>query len=161
MAESRVISVPTPLTEFYQVRVVESQELVSCERSELMDPDQTLGVDSAHLPSGLDSDDDEDPFSPTLPDWMRVGGKVTLLVNEKMYKGKLDLDDDKDWIFTVRGRSGQVPGVPSWHLLETSQNTVRSPSLPSALVRQLPRSPPRHGLQAMQTQPVHLHRRPS
>ena len=84
MAESRVVSVPTPLTEFYQVRVVESQELVSCERSELMDPDQTLGVDSAHLPSGLDSDDDEDPFSPTLPGWMQVGGKVTLLVNEKM-----------------------------------------------------------------------------
>jgi hypothetical protein len=39
---------------------------------------------------------------------MRVGGKVSLLVNEKMYKGKLDLDEDNDWIFTVRGRSGQV-----------------------------------------------------
>ena len=32
---------------------------------------------------------------------MRVGGKVTFLVNEKIYKGKLDLDEDKDWIFTV------------------------------------------------------------
>ena len=71
MAESRVVSVPTPpLTEFYQMRVVESQELVSCKRSELIDPDQTLGVllDSAHLPSRVDSDDDKDPFSPTLPD---------------------------------------------------------------------------------------------
>jgi hypothetical protein len=57
---------------------------------------------------GLDAKDNEDPFSPTPPDWMRVGGKVSLLVNEKMYKGKLDLDEDNDWIFTVRGRSGQV-----------------------------------------------------
>lgn len=87
-----------------------------------MDPDQTLGVDSAHLPLELDSDSNEDPFSPTLPDWMRVGGKVTLLVNEKMYKGKLDLDEDKDCIFTVRGHSGQVVlehgiyNLPySWH----------------------------------------------
>jgi hypothetical protein len=108
VAESRVMSVPTPLTEFYQVRVLESLEMVSCERSKLMDPEQTVGVDTAHLPSGLDAKDDEDPFSPTLPDWMRVGGKVSLLVNEKMHIGKLDLNDDNDWIFTVRGRSGQV-----------------------------------------------------
>ena len=108
MAEARVISVPTPVTDFYQVRVVENQEMVSCERTELMDPDQTLGVDTAHLPSGLDSDDEEDPFSPTLPDWMRVGGKVTMLVNEKRYKGTLDLDEDNDWVFTVRNRTGQI-----------------------------------------------------
>ena len=50
MAEARVISVPTPVTDFYQIRVVESQEMVSCERTELMDPDQTLGFDTAHLP---------------------------------------------------------------------------------------------------------------
>ena len=72
MAEARVISIPTLLTDFYQVRVIEIQEMVSCERAELMDPGQTLGVDTAHLPSGFDSDDDEDPFSPTLLDWMRV-----------------------------------------------------------------------------------------
>ena len=57
-----------------------------------MDPDQTLGVDTVHLPSGLDSDYDKDPFSPTLPDWMRVGGKVSMLVNEKRNKDTLDLD---------------------------------------------------------------------
>ena len=70
MAEARVISVPTPVTDFYQIRVVESQEMVSCKRTELIYPDQTLGVDTAHLPSGLDSDDEEDPFSLTLPDWI-------------------------------------------------------------------------------------------
>ena len=58
MTEARVISVPTPLTDFYQVRVVENQEMVSCKRKELMDQDQTLGVDTAHLHSGVDSDDD-------------------------------------------------------------------------------------------------------
>jgi hypothetical protein len=36
------------------------------------------------------------------------GGKVTLFVNEKMYQGRLDLDEDSDWIFTIRGQSGQV-----------------------------------------------------
>ena len=71
-------------------------------------PRPTLGVDTAHLPSGLDSDDDEDPFSPTLPDWMIVGGKVSMLVNEKRYKGTLDLDEDNDWVFTVRNRAGQI-----------------------------------------------------
>ena len=42
VAEAHVISIPTPVTDFYQIRVVESQEMVSCERTELMDPDQTL-----------------------------------------------------------------------------------------------------------------------
>jgi hypothetical protein len=47
MAEGRVISVPTPIDEFYQVRTIENQEMVvSCERMELMYPDQNLGVDS-------------------------------------------------------------------------------------------------------------------
>jgi hypothetical protein len=108
MAKSQVVSVPTPLTEFYQARAVESPEMTSCKLSKLMDPNQTLGVDSAHLPLELDADDDEDPFLPALPDWMRVGGKVSLLVNKKMYKGKSDLDKDNDWMFTVRGRNGQV-----------------------------------------------------
>jgi hypothetical protein len=71
-----------------------------------MDPDKTVGVDPFHLPSGLDADDD--PFSPTLPDWMRVGGKVTLLTNDKFYKGKLALDEDNDWTFQVPGKGGQV-----------------------------------------------------
>jgi hypothetical protein len=108
MAQGHIISVPTPINAFYQVRIVESQEVITCERSDLMDPDEPLGGDSFHLPSGLDADDGSDPFSPTLPEWMRVGGKVTLLVNEKLYKGKLDLDTDNDWVFTVRGRDGQV-----------------------------------------------------
>jgi hypothetical protein len=118
LAKSQVVSVPTPLTEFYQVQVVKSQEMVWCERSELMDPDHTVGMDSTHLPLGLDAEDDEDPFSPALPDWMRVGGKVSLLVNEKMCKGKSDLDKGNNWIFTpVRGRSGQVTsGAQAWCL---------------------------------------------
>ena len=75
---------------------------------ELMDPDQSVEADAAHFPLGLDTDDNEDPFSPALPDWMRVGGKVSLLANDKMCKGKLDLDEDNGWIFAVGGRSGQV-----------------------------------------------------
>lgn len=75
---------------------------------ELIDPDQTVGVDPFHLPSGLDSKDDDDPFSPTLPKWMRVGGKVSLLANDKIYKGRLDLNNDNDWVFTICGRGGQV-----------------------------------------------------
>ena len=118
MAEARVISVPTPVTDFYQVRAVESQEMVSCERTELMDPDQTLGVEIAHLPSGLDSDDEEDPFSPTLPDWMRVGGKVTMLVNEKRYKGTLDLDEDNDWVLTHQRTRYSIGDLKSCASLE-------------------------------------------
>jgi hypothetical protein len=38
-----------------------------------------------------------------LPEWMQVGGEVTLLANDKLYKGKLNLDDNNYWIFTVRG----------------------------------------------------------
>jgi hypothetical protein len=108
MAEGRVISVQSPISEFYQVRTVENQKMVSCDRTELADPDQTVGVDPFHLPSGLDANDDGDMFSPILPEWMRVGGKVTLLANDKQYKGKIDLDDDNDWIFTVRGQGGQI-----------------------------------------------------
>jgi hypothetical protein len=96
MAEGRGISVPSPISEFYQVHIVENQEMVSCDRTELADPDQTVGVDPFHLPSGLDASDDGDPFSPILPEWMRVGGKATLLANDKLYKGKLDLDNDND-----------------------------------------------------------------
>ena len=39
---------------------------------------------------------------------MRVGRKVTMLVNEKRYKGTLDLDEDNDWVFTVKNRTGQI-----------------------------------------------------
>jgi hypothetical protein len=43
VAESQVVSIPTPLTKLCQARVVESQEMASCERSKFKDPDQTLG----------------------------------------------------------------------------------------------------------------------
>ena len=64
-----------------------------------------------HGPPSLrpqDFNNDKDPFSPTLPDWMRVRGKVSMLVNEKLYKGTLDLNKDNDWVFTVRNRTCQI-----------------------------------------------------
>lgn len=39
---------------------------------------------------------------------MQVGGQVTLLANDKMYKERLDLDDNNDLVFTVCSRGGQV-----------------------------------------------------
>jgi hypothetical protein len=81
--------------------------MVARSRAELLDPDEILEEsDPFHLPSGLEEADD--PFSPSLPDWMRVGGKLTLYVNDKMYKGNLALDKDNDWVFTVQGRGGQI-----------------------------------------------------
>jgi hypothetical protein len=49
--------------------------MMSCERTELMDPEETVGIDPWHLPSALDSDAPDDPFFPMLPEWMCVGGK--------------------------------------------------------------------------------------
>jgi hypothetical protein len=108
MTPGQVVSIPTNINEFYQIRLTESQELVTCDKMDILDPDSAIGPDDHfHLPSGTGPKDD-DPFSPTNPEWMRIGGKVSLLVNDKVYKGKLDLDDDNDWVFTVRGRDGQV-----------------------------------------------------
>jgi hypothetical protein len=109
MASGQVVGIPTPINEFYQVQLTESQELVTCNQTNiLVDPDTAIGTDNHfHLPSGMGPSDD-DPFSPTNPEWMWIGGKIFLFVNNKIYKGKLDLDDDHNWIFTVRGRDGKI-----------------------------------------------------
>jgi hypothetical protein len=39
---------------------------------------------------------------------MKIGTKLTLLIKDWHYKGFLDLDTDNDWLFTVRGRQGQL-----------------------------------------------------
>jgi hypothetical protein len=40
---------------------------------------------------------------------MKIGTKLTLLlIKDRHYKGFLDLDTDKDWLFIVRGRQGQL-----------------------------------------------------
>jgi hypothetical protein len=105
--QAKIVSIPTPIIKFYQVRLTQSQEIVSCDCTDIIDPDTAIGTDDHfHLPTGMLGPDDDNPFSPTNPEWMQIGSKVSLFVNDKTYKGKLDLDDDNDWICIHRTRPG-------------------------------------------------------
>jgi hypothetical protein len=84
--------------EFYPIRLDENQTLIPCDRSQLQSPDEPI----------LSGTEDSASYAPESPEWCRVGVKVTLLVGNKYYKGALDLDEDQDWIFTVRDRNGKV-----------------------------------------------------
>ena len=110
--EGTVIACPGAKPEsepLYKVRLSDTDTGIFS-RIELFHPDDPLGPDSLRPPtSASDLDEDEaDPLIPVLPTWMKIGTKLTLLIKDRQYKGFLDLDTDNDWLFTVRGRQGQL-----------------------------------------------------
>lgn len=42
LAEGQIISIPTPIIDFYRVHIIENQDMVFCKPMELIDPDHTI-----------------------------------------------------------------------------------------------------------------------